>query len=580
MKKKKASPILKGRIWILPVALLVALTIGVSAYYASSRKNNQPPAPSMTDLPGSSQNQTKLDATTTTATEDPEWQRIVALVEQDVFYQGIWIDDLDLSGLTYEDVRQKLEQRQDELAQQVVFTLVRDKETWELTAGQLGLRTNWQDELRTAWETGRQGAAGKSSEKEQIMARYEAIQALMEKPLQLNLALTWNEALIKQQLIEVATQANVEPVGAKATAFDVSSKKFTIKDRVAGFAMDSEACLAQIVNHLAEGVLGVTIPLQGESTYTGLSAAEMSANLGKIAQAETRATNNSNRNTNIRLICESINGLVLNPGETFSFNGHVGKRTSEKGYKPAGGIVNGILEDDIVGGGICQPNTTLYHAVVKSDLEIIERYSHSWPSTYVPIGQDATVNWGGADFKFRNNTDQPVAVVAWFKNPTVHFEVYGRLLDPGVSISITSTHDGYIEVNPPVVRENKTLKPGQLVVIRAEHVGQLSTSYKVWSKDGKVLKKELLAKSRYRPIQGIHEIGPGQPETEPTTTAPTTPAETAPSTTAPTEPKPTTTTTAPEPTTTTTAAPASEQTTATTTTTPTTTAPTTETAGD
>ncbi len=146
-----------------------------------------------------------------------------------------------------------------------------------------------------------------------------------------------------------------------------------------------------------------------------------------------------------------------------------------------------------------------------ADLEIVERYPHSRPSTYVPVGLDATVNWGGADFKFRNNTDQPIAVVAWFNKPNVVFQVYGRSLGAGVSIRLTSTHEGYIEVDPPTYKENKNLKPGEELVIREEHIGQLATSYKVWYKDGKIIKKEALAKSRYRPISAIIErkLGPG-----------------------------------------------------------------------
>ncbi len=98
-------------------------------------------------------------------------------------------------------------------------------------------------------------------------------------------------------------------------------------------------------------------------------------------------------------------GRCIAPGETFSFNGTVGPRTAEKGYQEAGAIVNGELVPQL-GGGICQVGTTIFNTVFESGLPVVERHNHSFYISHYPKGRDATVSWGGPDFKFRNDTDQ------------------------------------------------------------------------------------------------------------------------------------------------------------------------------
>ena len=119
--------------------------------------------------------------------------------------------------------------------------------------------------------------------------------------------------------------------------------------------------------------------------------------------------NNEERSHNISLSAEAINNHVVFPGKAFSFNEVVGKRMKEKGYLPAPEIVKGELTEGI-GGGICQVSSTLFNAVDRAGVEIIERYSHSRKVPYVPPGRDATVSWYGPDFTFKNNYNQPLLI--------------------------------------------------------------------------------------------------------------------------------------------------------------------------
>ncbi len=132
---------------------------------------------------------------------------------------------------------------------------------------------------------------------------------------------------------------------------------------------------------------------------------------------------NKNRSHNIALAAEAIDNAVIFPGESFSFNGVVGKRTKEKGYLNAPVIVRGELSEG-VGGGICQVSSTLFNAVDRAGLKIVQRYSHSRNVTYVRPGRDATVSWYGPDFVFKNGYDVPVLIRAGAGRGSVHIAVY------------------------------------------------------------------------------------------------------------------------------------------------------------
>ena len=206
-------------------------------------------------------------------------------------------------------------------------------------------------------------------------------------------------------MLKFAESLYVEPRDAEVTGFEFDAKQFTVAESVPGRAVDGETAAEAVIRSL-EGNKPVadTFSLLDTIIEPELDAATLKSRLGLVSEAVTTATNNANRNHNITLICRALNGTVLQPGESFSFNGRVGRRTAAKGYREAGGIINGILIDTF-GGGICQPNTTLCQAVLKADLQIDERHPHSWPSSYTTPGLDATVSWGGPDFKFTNNTN-------------------------------------------------------------------------------------------------------------------------------------------------------------------------------
>ncbi len=160
------------------------------------------------------------------------------------------------------------------------------------------------------------------------------------------------------------------------------------------------------------------------------------------------AASNKNRTTNLILASKKINGTVLLPGETFSYNNVVGERTISAGYKDAAIYLNGQVVDGL-GGGICQISTTLFNAVLLSNLEIVELHNHQFIPSYATAGRDATVVYGVKDFQFKNSRNYAIKIVCSVANGVASFEIWGYKQEPeydvSISASVTSRTDTYIK---------------------------------------------------------------------------------------------------------------------------------------
>ena len=214
---------------------------------------------------------------------------------------------------------------------------------------------------------------------------------------------------------------------------------------------------------------------------------------------------NTSRASNIALACKTINETIIQPGETFSYNKVLGNTTKEKGYKLGGAYVGGKVVQ-AYGGGICQVSTTLYNSVLYANLEIVERYNHSYAVSYVPAGRDATVSYGGKDFKFKNNRNYPIKIVANAKNGVVNISLKGIKEDKEYDIEISSS---VLSTTPfeTTYQDNNTLAEGKQKIIQKGHNGYKSKAYKTVKYNGKVISKTLLSSDTYKPMNRIIEKG-------------------------------------------------------------------------
>lgn len=232
------------------------------------------------------------------------------------------------------------------------------------------------------------------------------------------------------------------------------------------------------------------------------------ASLGTAAFTDKLATfttdfdaSNKNRANNLKLASEKLNGTIVNPGETFSYNKTIGERTIAAGFKEANAYSGGDVVLD-VGGGICQLSSTLYNAALLTNLEIVERHNHSFKSSYVAAGRDATVSWGSVDFKFKNNRNYPIKIESNAEDGVVTVNIYGIKQDDDYTVLIESKETSVIKQEIEY-KEDDTIEKGKEVVERYGENGCTSETYKTLLKNGVVVSKETISKDTYNALSKI-----------------------------------------------------------------------------
>ena len=214
---------------------------------------------------------------------------------------------------------------------------------------------------------------------------------------------------------------------------------------------------------------------------------------------------NWNRGNNIVLATQKIDGTIIMPGETFSYNQIVGERTIAAGYKEAGAYAGGKVVQD-VGGGICQTSSTLYNTVLLANLEIVDRSNHQFLTSYVAAGKDATVNWGTLDFEFKNSRSYPIKIEASAKNGVCTMSMYGIKEETEYEVVIQSVVLSYIPYTTKYENDD-TLKEGKEVVEQSGYTGCTSETYRILKLNGEVVSKTLVSKDTYDPMTRIIRRG-------------------------------------------------------------------------
>lgn len=208
-----------------------------------------------------------------------------------------------------------------------------------------------------------------------------------------------------------------------------------------------------------------------------------------------------NRSTNLEIACEKINDKIILPGETFSYNKTLGARTTTAGYKTAKVYENGAVVDGI-GGGICQISSTLYNAVLKANLEIVERRNHQFITSYVPEGRDATVAYGITDFKFKNSRKYAIKIKATASNGVATIDIYGIKEDTEYQITFDTKTISTIPFTTKYTDDN-TLPVGIEEIKQKGANGSVTETYIIKSLNGQVVSNTLLSKDTYSAMPRI-----------------------------------------------------------------------------
>ena len=314
--------------------------------------------------------------------------------------------------------------------------------------------------------------------------------------------LTYGEIDLQTIYDEIYT----EPVDATLDA----DNDYSITESVTGVSFDLEEA-ETLLSAAADGeeVVIDLIYTEPEITTEVMEERLFRDVLGSFS---TNVSGTSARKTNVRLAAEICNGTILLPGEQFSFNEVVGQRTTERGFLEAPAYSNGESVE-AVGGGICQVSSTIYVACLYANLQIDQRQNHSYPSSYVKMGLDATVSWGGPDFVFTNDTDYPIKVVSSYSDGVVYCTIYGTMMEEfsvSLSTEVLATYAYETEYE-----DDDTLEAGEEKVSVEGKTGYKVQSYRtVYDGDGNVISSEVEAVSTYKKRNEVILVGTKEEETE------------------------------------------------------------------
>lgn len=413
---------------------------------------------------------------------------------------GVFVEDMNLSGMTEAEVQRTIEGYaqavMDEDSIHLLYEDVADKVTNADVLGAYWSNTELVQEIMQYGNTGT------------ILNRYIERNALEENPVELHVQLDFDKEDVATYLEEEFAIFDTKVLNATLSRED---GVFQIIDGVAGHELDIETSANAIVTYLSGewDRKETSIPLKVVVTDPKGSYEELSEVKDLIGTFTSYyAGSAANKVTNIKNGATLIDGILMYPGDDFSFDVYAAPYTIDNGYAVGQAYEAGRLVDS-VGGGICQVSSTLYNAVLRAELEVTMRYNHSMIVGYVPISSDATLaETAGKDFRFRNDLDMPIYIEAYTtKDHRLIVNIYGKETRPS-NRTVEYISETLEVINPPadVIKTDNTLPAGHIDVSSA-YTGYKAKLWKVVKVDGMEQSKELVNSSNYRAVARMATVG-------------------------------------------------------------------------
>ena len=414
-------------------------------------------------------------------------------VAEGTFYDNVYIEGVDVGGMTREQVLDLFAGEKG--TPNMGLSLTVDGKNRTVTAGDIGAHYDVDETVGNALAIGHGG---------NVLQRLGDVLELRKAPRSFTFTAQYDDEKVRELAGAIAREINTPPTKAALQFLPEAERVFAYTPEAAGKSLDEQALYAQMKEALSRG--GVT-PLTVNSALIAPeeTVAALKDRTQLLGTYTTALKNDTVRNKNIKLAGTAVNGTMLAPGETFSFNGRTGERTIAKGYVDGPAISNNQIVD-APGGGVCQVSSTIYNAALLSGLEIVERHNHTWPVSYVPPGFDATVAWDSKDLRIRNNTSVNIYLVFRMDEAAglVSAEFYGL---PGKE-EISTAAEGFMTVTPetPLKYGNPNKPIGWTRTITAARNGCRLSVYRVFTSGGET-HRELVSNDFYPPQRGEIEIG-------------------------------------------------------------------------
>ncbi len=409
-----------------------------------------------------------------------------SVTKQETYFTGVQVENIDLSGLTKEEAAEKLDAYWNGvLAQEVTLTV--GEKSKSVSFEDLGLIYTNADILEKAYQLGRD---------DNLIKNFLKVKSLEKNPETLTLTMAFEEDTLGTIIEKKTKKFQTKKKNATITRKD---GKFVIEDEVDGISIDYDASKKALTEKVSSDWDRAGFSFEMTTTidkpeYTAEMMGEIKDKLGSYSTSYSSSS--WGRKKNVATGASFINGSVVYPGETFSVYEVVAPFTSDRGYAIAGAYQNGKTVDSM-GGGICQVSTTLYNAVLRAELEIVERSPHSMTVSYVPLSADAAIAGTYKDLKFKNNLDTPIYIEGYGDGGTLSFSVWGketRAENRSIefySQTISSTPSKEKEVKDPELEE------GKRKIITKGHTGYTAKLWKIIYIDGKEEDRVLVNQSAY-----------------------------------------------------------------------------------
>lgn len=417
-------------------------------------------------------------------------------VEIDTIYDNVYVGNLDLSGKTKNEAYELILKHLKADASAVIM-LIHEEQRIPLVF-EKEIESEAERLAEEAFAYARKGT---------LEERYKLVLALDERPYKIALSDIPKEDWILSALNKIEPLVNV-PV--KEAAIERKNGEFSFAKESAGKELNIPETLKSVQE---------TVKAKKTEAAAVVTRVEPSLTLEKVSKAtellgtyKTTFTENAeNRNTNIRVAAAFINDVVVNPGEVFSTNEYFKESTYENGYRMAGTIVDGELVDSL-GGGVCQVSSTLYYALLLSELQIVERRNHSLKVGYVDWGFDATLSGTAIDLKFKNNTEYPITIETFVTKDTVTVNVYGYETRPlNRTIKFENALIESVQPGPDIIKDDPGRPAGERFVKKPARVGYTYQVYKLVYIDGQLTEKVTVNTSKYRSNAAEILVGTGPP---------------------------------------------------------------------
>ncbi len=413
-------------------------------------------------------------------------------INTNAIYEGVKIDGYDVGGKTKSEAYVFIRDRKENDDKDKFMKLLFDDKHYDISLKDLGYSYDFEKGVNEAYAIGREG---------NLLQRYKAIRNVRSNNININLESSYNNDSVLKTVDIIALDIYQE---GKDAVLNFNNGKFTVSEDKEGRKVNKDQLAKMIQDNIYE-LEDINIPI--EVTQPKVTKALLSRINGVIGEFSTSFKGSSEgRIHNIKLSAQSLNNLLVMPGEEVSYNQKTGPRQAQSGYREAPVILNGELTPGM-GGGVCQTSTTLYNALLLADLTIVERHPHSIAAAYVPRGQDGAVATGYLDLRFRNDFDFPVYISTKAVGDRVYFYIYGDTNAKDYTVRIEPE---LVETIPYKIKEvyDPKAAPGSRTLVQEGRNGYKVRTFKSKIKDGKVIDRKQITFDYYREKDFIYNVGP------------------------------------------------------------------------